>query len=346
MQKIIDGFLYESKVVPDLWNIHTFEVNGHREISIRNAVAWNEVGNVHFDTSRMGSHLDAFGNMVFGGPGTAEEQAMWAALDASDAEERRLSALKKSAARAQTTVRRLIKWENFNELLTLTYRHNQQDRELAKKHFKEWVRRMKVALGGFRYCASFEQQERGAMHMHCATHRLPKMGNHKGVKVLAWKLGTNIWRDIVGDIEIPGPLRPGEARGTLTGGLCFVGGKPKKNGDKRRRNMSVGKMASYVSKYILKDYLLCPAEKNRYSASNRMATPFVEVVCPLRPYERRPWVRTGPVKTSCTVRARTLLEVIELMVSFSDYENIISHRIGQFKDSYWLCTEPQVPISA
>lgn len=104
--------------------------------------------------------------------------------------------------------------------------------------------------------------------------------------------------------------------------------------------MSVGKMASYVSKYILKDYLLCPAEKNRYSASNRPSTALVEVAGPLLPGDKRPMVRNGPIKTHRRVQAATLLEVIHLIAEFSEHDSIISHRIGQFKDSYWLVTEP------
>ena len=68
---------------------------------------------------------------------------------------------------------------------------------------------MKRALGTFRYCASFETQDRGAMHVHIATHKLPQHAKHNGVVVKAWQLGTRIWRDVVKEL----------------GGLCFVGGK-------------------------------------------------------------------------------------------------------------------------
>ena len=81
---------------------------------------------------------------------------------------------------------------------------------------------MKKALGGtFRYCTGFEPQQRGAWHMHVATHKLPQHVEYKGVKIEAWKLGTRIWRSIVGE----------------NNGLCFVGGKLARNGHKRRKNM-------------------------------------------------------------------------------------------------------------
>lgn len=311
MERIIDGVLYESKIIPDAWDVRVFEVNGHREISARNAVVWEEKGflppNPHY------RHGDGYK-----GAPTLENLAKWAAQDAADVEDRRKKSLKKSAARAMTMCRRVIKAECFNELLTLTYRANQTDRELCKKHFKEWVRRMKKALGDFRFCASFEMQERGAMHVHVATHKLPQHAQYKGVKVKAWEVGTRIWRNIVGNIELVGPMLPGVERPVWTGGLCFVGGKPK-NAKSRRKNMSIGKMASYVSKYILKDYEASPEEKNRYSRSNGTVVPKSVLV---RLFD-------------CT-----LLECIAAAFQGDDGDVIISHRVGHFLDSYWLVTEP------
>ena len=319
MEKIIAGTVYESKTVPDAWDVHVFEVSGHKEISARNLVVWREVGPAGVDVSRMGSALDASGMLRFGGSGTPEEVAKWAVQDAADAEDRRLKSLKKSASRALTMCRRVIKAEGFDELLTLTYRENQLDRALCKKHFAIWFKRMKRALGDFRFCASFEEQKRGAMHVHVACHKLPASATHKGVKVKAWELGTRIWRDVVGPVEIPGPLRPGEARRMLTGGMCFVGGKTRNGGEKRRRNMSIGKMASYVSKYILKDYENSPEEKNRYSRSNGTVIP--------KPSKK-------------TYYQKTLAEIIALVFECADDDVIVSHRVGSFKDSYWLVTEP------
>lgn len=162
------------------------------------------------------------------------------------------------------------------------------------------------------------------MHVHVACHKLPQHGTVKGVKIKAWELGTRIWRDVVGDVEIPGPLRPGEDRPMLSGGMCFVGGKTKNGGGKRRRNMSIGKMASYVSKYILKDYEDSPEEKNRYSRSNGTVLPKSS----LKQYHQM-----------------TLLQMIEDVFCCEDGDVIISHRIGQSGDSYWLVTEPDPLIS-
>lgn len=333
MERIIDGILYEGKLLPDVWDISVFEVNGHRELSARNAVEWHEVG-----IAPPPSHET--GDGYLGAP-TAAQLAKWAKWEAEEAEERRLKQLRKGAALAKSRVRRFIKEEGFNELLTLTYRDNQRNRELAKKHLKEWVRRMKVALGGtFRYCAAPEPQKRGAFHWHVACHKLPQIALHKGVKVKAWEVGTRIWRDVVGPVEVPGPLLPGQERPTLPGGLCYVGGKPKRPGQKRRRNMSIGKIASYVSKYILKDCEDNPAEKNRYSRSNSAPRTFFEAAGPLRPGEKRRMFRSGPVKSRHRWYGLTLAEVVDKAFQCSDGDSIVSHRIGPMKDSYWLVTEP------
>lgn len=285
MKKIITGFgepiQLEGAFNPERWEVRIFEVNGHREISARNLIDWEEVPYQPV--------LDQF-------PDQPSLQQI------EDAEERRLKALKRNAKRAQSMCRKVIKSEGFDELLTLTYRENQTDRELCKKHFKEWARRMKRALGSFRYCASFEAQKRGAMHIHCATNRLPSVATHNGVKIPAWRLGTAIWRAIVG----------------ANNGLCFVGGKNKR-GNTRTKRMSLAKMASYVSKYIIKDYEESPEESNRYSRSNGV---FV------------------PKPTVYRFDNATLAEIVAAVFECAEGDVIVSHSVNKMNSSYWLCTEP------
>ncbi|MES2581341.1 MAG: hypothetical protein V4627_01380 [Pseudomonadota bacterium] len=278
------GVLLRGERVPDAWDLSIFEANGHRELSARPVIHWEDCGD-------MGDHKDALGNDV---PDLEVTPA--------ELEERRLRCLNKAAKRATTQCRRIIKASSFDEMLTITYRENQTDRALCKKHFETWVRRMKNALPGFQYCASFEVQERGAMHIHVATHKLPKMAQYKGVKIEAWKLGTKVWRSIVGEDN----------------GLVFVGGKSRW-GKGRQRKLSSAKMAAYVSKYIMKDYSDAPMGSNRYSRSNDIDPP--------KPTHLR--------LTGCS-----LDELIRTAFERQDGHSIVSHRIGHWGDSYWLCTEP------
>lgn len=273
----------EGTIVPDAWDVRVWERNGHREVSARNVIAWEE---------------DPDWVPPVDQTGTLKGDEM--------AKERRMRALEKSAKRAQTMCRRVIKTEGFDEMMTLTYRENQEDRDLCKKHFAEWHRRMKRALGEFRFCASFERQERGSMHVHLATHRLPSHVAYKGVKIDAWKLGTRVWRSIVGDDN----------------GLCFVGGKTR-FGAPRRQKLSLARMAAYVSKYILKDFKDCPESSARYSRS-----------------------RGGEVGKPVHVRLDgcSMVEMIAAVFTCSDGDVIVSHNVGKLGDSYWLCTEPKVPL--
>lgn len=282
MQRIVDGILFEGKTLPDAWDVSLWERNGHREISIRPVVEYTEVGETR--------------NLAM--PEPDEER------DAADEEERRQRNLKRNAMRAKTQCRRFIKAHGFQQMLTLTYRENQTDEKLFKEHFAKWLRRMKAALGGkFDYCAGFEPQDRGAWHAHVACHKLPPHVAYKGVKIESWKLGTKVWRSVVGEDN----------------GMCFVGGKPKWG--KKRRAMSVGKTAAYVSKYITKHYELMPEGTNRYSRSNG------DVV--------------GKPEKVRLVDVSLADAIAEAFMLF-DGEVILSHRVGRFKDSYYLCTEPRV----
>jgi len=150
--------------------------------------------------------------------------------------------------------------------------------------------------------AGFEPQERGAWHAHVSCHKLPKHADFQGVKIPAWKLGTAVWRSIVG----------------ADNGLVFVGGKDR-FGRPRRDRMSCAKMAAYVSKYITKHAELFPAEKNRYSAS--------EGITVGRPYTV---TFTGLVSA---------FDVLGVAFDCRPGESIISHRAEAGRDVYWLVTE-------
>lgn len=277
MQRIVDGILYEGKIVPNAWEVATWRASGVMERSARPIVEWVEVGPV--------PELDE---------PDPERDAVWL-------EERRALSLRKAAQRAKRECRRVIIAEGFDELLTITTREV-YDAVTFKRYFKEWVRRMRRALGGvFRYCAGFEPQERGAYHAHVACFKLPRHVVHKGVKVQGWRLGTEVWRSVVG----------------ADNGLVYVGGKSR-TGLPRRQAFTLAKMAAYVSKYIMKDYEKLPPGSNRYSRSNGVAIPEVERIR----------------LTDCT-----FAELVALTFEASDMEVVVSHRVGRWRDSLWLCTE-------
>lgn len=300
MERIVsiggERVLLRGTVVEDAWEVHTRQANGHRELSFKNRVIWEDTGERAPDPHDV--YLQGF---------EGQDRADREALHQLELQEKREKQMRKNAQMAKTKCRWMIKAAGLNELLTITYRENQQDRDLCKRHFKEWVRRMKAALGGkFVYVASFERQERGAMHVHVACHKLPQHGVRKGVKIKAWQLGTEVWRSIVGDDN----------------GLCFVGGKTRHGG--HRRNLSLAKLAAYVSKYIMKDYADAPKGSNRFSRSDSLEAPKAERM---------------------HFNGMTFEQMVELAFHCADGDVIVSHKITRDRWSggrYWLVTEPQM----
>ena len=117
---------------------------------------------------------------------------------AGAAPDRREANRKRAARRAKTRVRRLCKVQGLDTLLTLTYRGLVDDLAVCKRHFKEFIRRLRRALGAFSYVAAFERQKRGAWHVHIACHRLPRtMAARNGVKVKSFNVIRAIWRSVI-----------------------------------------------------------------------------------------------------------------------------------------------------
>lgn len=163
-----------------------------------------------------------------------------------------------SASRAKKNCRHRIKSGDFDEMLTLTYRANQDDFALVRKHFAAWLRKMRRAVEGFSAVWAFEKQKRGAWHVHVATHRLPPWLILAGSKVLSWRVGTALWRDVVG----------------RDNGLCFVGGK----GGRFQRKRSIADIAGYVSKYLTKDHADGPKGARRWDCTKNIQRPKVTMI--------------------------------------------------------------------
>jgi hypothetical protein len=310
MARIIDGTLYERNKVPGWFQVRTKRVSGVMERTISPCYELVDAGPAPAWMLTPNEPLYAADGKTLLDP---ERDAEWVA-------EEKEKNLRRAAKRAKLACKWFIVHERFDEVLTLTYRENQTDEALAKKHHKEWVRRMKAALGGvFRYCTGFEPQKRGAWHMHVATHKLPEHVEHKGVKIQAWKLGTMIWRDIVG----------------ADNGLCFVGGKPSRWGAKRRKNMGLYKMANYVSKYITKHYELMPESVNRYSRSNGRAR-----------WGTADDVRAGRADLEVEVvrfGARNVGELITLCFEQAELSEVVAHRLSMASEFWLLATEAKPP---
>lgn len=169
----------------------------------------------------------------------------------------REKSVKSAAQRAKQEVRRLCKVMGVNALWTLTYRENVQDRDLVLKHLDSFRRRVAKVIPKWAYIAVLEHQERGAFHIHLATHALPVHLLRNGVRVKSWNVMRAIWRDVVGDL-----------------GGNFDESKRKhwwKPGAKHTR--SAGSIASYIAGYVAKDMLEGELNRKRFSHSAGVEMP-------------------------------------------------------------------------
>jgi hypothetical protein len=100
--------------------------------------------------------------------------------------------------RARSRIRQLILSTKADHLLTLTYRENLTDFDLACLHLSKFVRIVKAKSPGWVYIAVAEQQKRGAWHWHLA------VCGRQDVDCL-----RSAWRGVVGDgnIDVKPPRR-------------------------------------------------------------------------------------------------------------------------------------------
>lgn len=275
MERIIGRDMFTGKPIDGEYTLTVHELgNGHREAIVRQAIGWEHTGTM--TQLAYDQYLE-----------TREKYA----------EERAEANAARSARRAKTRVRRLVKAMGCDALLTLTYRENQTDLALAKRHMKEFVRRMRRIIPGFGYVAAFEQQERGAWHMHLAIHRLPvNLKLREGVKLKSYNVVRAVWRSVVG-----------QDNGNI---------------DQARRKRwsahSPGKLAAYLSKYMLKAFEDGDDWKNRYSAS----------------------AHSIPEPVRAVFRGSSLAELVALAYAFAaDGACQVTTWLSAFKDTFYISTE-------
>lgn len=173
-------------------------------------------------------------------------------VDLDELERRARRSAEKAASRARRNCRHKIKHAGFTQLLTITYRECMVDLDRMRRDFAAWLRIMRRVIPGFRAVYGFEQQQRGAWHVHVACDKLPRLLQYKGCKVQSWKVGTAVWRSVV-----------------PAGGLCFVGGRR----GRFNRYSSAGKIAGYISKYLTKDNAAGQAGRRMWDSTRDLAPP-------------------------------------------------------------------------
>lgn len=156
--------------------------------------------------------------------------------------------------RAKKNVRMCCKSIGADRLVTLTYRENMIDRELALRHWKAFCRRLGKHRQ-FHYVAVIEEQKRGALHFHVAVR-----GRQNYV------LLRSIWQRILGRGQ------SGEQMGQVN------------VRDPHRFGFGVNgahKLASYIAKYCSKEMECRRIDQKRYFRSRGIVLPEVDT-CRLR----------------------------------------------------------------
>jgi len=224
MIRIIDGVAYQGKS-GEAFNLKAHDLgNGHLEIVGSRVTEWHEL-----DWSPMviSDHLE-----------------MLAQHREENAQELREKHARQAAGRAKKRVRKLCKAMGANTLLTLTYRFNEVDMSRCKADLKEFNRRMLRVIPGFRFVAAFEQQDRGAWHVHMATERIPaELPARNGVKVKSFNVVRAIWRSVTKE----------------------RGGNIDVQASKRNSQRSPARIASYIAGYIIKAFQDGVLETNRWT---------------------------------------------------------------------------------
>ncbi len=224
MIRIIDGVAYEGKC-GSLISVKAHDLgNGHLEFSGVRNTDWEELD---WSALAIEHYLQAVER-------DKEERA----------DELHQKCLNIAASRAKRRVRRLCKAMGTDTLLTLTYRANVTDLALCKANLKEFVRRVRRVLPGFSAVCGFEQQERGAWHVHMATIRVPSvLAWGSAARVKSFNVLRAIWRSVTKE----------------NGGTVNVA---KSKYGKRR---SAAEIAAYIAKYISKAFQEGEAGSNRWT---------------------------------------------------------------------------------
>lgn len=232
--RLIDGALYKREPQPYCYDFIVHDLgHGQAEALSMPRYAWAEVDATAeaIEQAMMAqTHIRVDGEWVAYTP-TRQELLDKAAKNRG-----------RSAKRAKTKVRRLVKAKNLDTMLTLTYRENMTDRSRMARDFDVFVKRLRRALPSFEYVCVFERQKRGAWHAHLAVQRVQSHYLVKGVLVKSYDLLRAVWRAVVGEgnVDVSRSIRHGQR-------------KP-------------GKLAAYLSKYISKGFE-DGQEGNSYRAS-------------------------------------------------------------------------------
>ena len=222
--KYADGVIYRRDPLPYSYDLRIHDLgHGQVEALAMPRYAWTELDATPEALSRA---ADAQGNVW----DSANGEWVPSTPCGRELEERAAANRERSARRAKTQVRRLIKAKNLDTMLTLTYKENVEDRARMARDFDVFMKRIRRIFPHFQYVCVFERQKRGAWHAHMAVQRVQSHYLHRGVLVKSYDLLRAVWRAVVGE----GNVDISKAR--------------------RHSQRNIAKLAGYLSKYLSKTF--------------------------------------------------------------------------------------------
>ncbi len=233
--RIINGTAYERKPLDNCYKVKVTQIgHGHTETVVTRGWEWVERDMTPFAIEMAQECIDSYKN------------------DPERIAEREAINLERAAKRAKQRVRQLCKASGADTLMTLTYRENQTDLELCKKHLKEFVRRVRRVMPDFVAVAAFEPQKRGAWHVHMGCRRFASvMASSGGVRMKSFDLLRAIWRSVTKEF----------------GGNVDVARR------KQTSQRSAARIAAYISKYITKAFAEGAKFSNRWTKFGDVTVP-------------------------------------------------------------------------
>lgn len=142
----------------------------------------------------------------------------------------------RAARRAKMTVVDKAVAAGMNSLHTVTFRENVTDLDEALRCWDLYRRACQKVLKDWRYVMCWQRQERGAIHFHLATYRLPRYLTENGVKINSYDVMRKLWR---------------QAAGKHGGSFNEV--KVKRRNGSRAPLKRAGQIARYIGRYIGRD---------------------------------------------------------------------------------------------
>lgn len=164
-----------------------------------------------------------------------------------------------SVRRSKAAILHKVRCAGLDAMWTLTYQDLVTDRLRVRQDWDYFCKLLRLHIPGFTYVCVLEAQERGSLHLHIATHKLPARFVVRGHSVKSWDLVRGLWRRAIG------------------GGVGSFVESARSKQHPRASSFRPESLVGYLVKYIAKDLETSALNARRYWSGGSFPEP-VEVV--------------------------------------------------------------------